>query len=199
SFVGRHLTLAARAGACGRGTAVLPFLRLVVRVGALSTILALPRSLLLRGLVLVVFPRLLWFVALRLLCVASLLTLLAIFLLPIVGLLALGRAALLLLLIVLPLLLILRLLLLLPLTLVLLLFARLLRLLLLVLLLLLLLFELLAQRRDLPLHQLVVPLGVDVVGVGAERAPVGEQGLRPQVERLLGLCRLQRLALPDLR
>jgi hypothetical protein len=64
---------------------------------------------------------------------------------------------------------------------------------------LLLLLELLLERGDILLHQLVVELRVDVVRVGAERVAVGHQGVGPELERLLRLLRLRGLALPELR
>src|SRR5262249_7886630 len=72
-------------------------------------------------------------------------------------------------------------------------------LLLILLLLLLLLLELLSQGGDLPLYQLVIELSVDVVGRRAQGAPIGNQGLGPEPERLLRVRGLERLTLAELR
>ncbi len=71
-------------------------------------------------------------------------------------------------------------------------------LLLLLVLLLLLLLELLLQVGDLLLDELVVELGVDVVGRGTHRAPVGDERLGVEPERRLRIRRLGGLAEPVL-
>src|SRR5262249_4148574 len=70
-------------------------------------------------------------------------------------------------------------------------------LLLLVLLLLVLLLLLLLERGEAALDQLVVELRVLVVRIGAERAAVVGQRIRPELHRLLRIAALQRFALAE--
>src|SRR4030095_2265527 len=167
-FLRRHLARAARARLRGGRPILLRFLPLLV--------LALLRRLLFRGVVPILPARPLRGVGLVLVLTGLRgLRLVSRLLIPLLLPILLPGSWFLL--SILPLLLILSLLLLGPL------------LLLVVLLLLLLLLELLAQRRDLSFHQLVVPLGVGVVRVGPEGTSVGKKGLRPQLERLLTVRR----------